>query len=80
VTDLIDCAQQAEQERLARLLAGRPAPPAPRAKPADGAPLCCEQCADPIAPARLRVHPGARLCIECQQRAERQAAIFAGHR
>lgn len=31
----------------------------------------CESCGEPIAPARLRARPEARLCVACQEMAER---------
>ncbi|WP_446425395.1 DksA/TraR family C4-type zinc finger protein [Mailhella sp.] len=31
----------------------------------------CEECGDPIPPARRLAMPGVRLCIECQQEADR---------
>nr|WP_281500654.1 TraR/DksA C4-type zinc finger protein [Kordiimonas marina] len=33
----------------------------------------CHECGDPIEPARLKAVPGAMLCIDCQQAAERKA-------
>jgi RNA polymerase-binding protein DksA len=31
----------------------------------------CEECEDPIDPARLKALPHARLCLDCQRRLER---------
>ena len=31
----------------------------------------CEECGDPIAPARLRAHPEARYCVDCLEEIER---------
>jgi phage/conjugal plasmid C-4 type zinc finger TraR family protein len=33
--------------------------------------LECEECGEPIPPARRLAMPGVRLCIECQQEADR---------
>ncbi len=42
----------------------------------------CEECGEPIAPARLRVMPEVRTCVRCQDRIERMsrhlAAVGAG--
>lgn len=35
----------------------------------------CEDCGDGISPARRRAMPAAALCIDCQQKAERQQRV-----
>lgn len=37
----------------------------------EGSPVCTE-CGDPIEAARRRAMPSARLCLDCQSRAERE--------
>lgn len=69
MTDWIDRAQEVEQrsrdislravQRVARVLAR------PRLS------RICEDCPDPIEPQRLAACPGARRCIDCQERSER---------
>ena len=37
----------------------------------------CEECGEPIPPARRLAMPGVRLCIECQQEADRSDRAFS---
>jgi len=39
----------------------------------DGAYGICDDCGEPIAPARLKVMPEVTTCVRCQDRIERQA-------
>ena len=39
----------------------------------DGAYGVCDDCGEPIAPARLKVMPEVTTCVRCQDRIERQA-------
>lgn len=36
----------------------------------------CEECGDPIEPARLAARPAARLCVHCQAAAERRGRTY----
>lgn len=69
--DYADRAQQREQAFLARALESRERPPAER-------PLiikrqrCCRDCEQPLGKARLKAHPDAARCVECQTEKERQ--------
>jgi RNA polymerase-binding transcription factor DksA len=47
---------------------------------AQGASLThCEQCSTTIAEARRMALPGVRLCVPCQDAADREAAQFSGY-
>ncbi len=37
----------------------------------------CEECEEPIAPARLAARPEARLCIDCKEEQERDEEVYA---
>ena len=37
----------------------------------------CEECGEPIPPARRLAMPGVRLCLECQQEADRSDRAFS---
>ena len=37
----------------------------------------CEECGDPIPEARRRAMPGVRLCISCQQEADKEQHVFS---
>lgn len=37
----------------------------------------CEECGEPIPPARRLAIPGVRLCIDCQQEADRSDTAFS---
>jgi len=65
MTDVIDLAQQRQQEDIELALAARAAPKPGR--------TCCANlsCREPIAPARQAL--GAQLCLECQLIHERSA-------
>lgn len=39
----------------------------------------CEECEAPIPEARRAAVPGVRLCIRCQQEADRAEAAFSGY-
>ena len=39
----------------------------------------CEACDNPIPEARRRAVPGVRLCIACQEAADRDEAAYAGY-
>lgn len=39
----------------------------------------CEDCGNPIPEARRKALPGVRLCIACQEAADREAATFSGY-
>jgi phage/conjugal plasmid C-4 type zinc finger TraR family protein len=39
----------------------------------------CEECDKPIPEARRKAVPGVRLCVACQEAADREAATFAGY-
>jgi len=39
----------------------------------------CEECNAAIPEARRLAIPGVRLCVVCQEAADREAAIFAGY-
>jgi phage/conjugal plasmid C-4 type zinc finger TraR family protein len=38
----------------------------------------CEECGDPIPPARRKAIPGVRLCVSCQSDLEKQQKTFTG--
>jgi len=51
-----------------------------RAKLAKGPSLeRCEACDKPIPEARRKAVPGVRLCVACQEDADREAANFSGY-
>lgn len=66
--DIVDLAQQLELDRRADALAARHA-----AAPPPAATGICRDCGDPIDAARLKAHPFAQRCIDCQTAAERTA-------
>lgn len=37
----------------------------------------CEECGEPIPEARRRALPGVRLCLECQQEADREQQVVS---
>jgi phage/conjugal plasmid C-4 type zinc finger TraR family protein len=39
----------------------------------------CEQCDKPIPEARRLAVPGVRLCVTCQEAADREEAAFSGY-
>jgi len=39
----------------------------------------CEECDKPIPEARRKAVPGVRLCVVCQEAADREEAAFAGY-
>ena len=39
----------------------------------------CEECDKPIAEARRNAVPGVRLCVPCQEEADREEASFSGY-
>jgi len=39
----------------------------------------CEECDKPIAEARRKAVPGVRLCVACQEQADRDEARFSGY-
>ena len=39
----------------------------------------CDECGVEIPLARREAIPGARMCVRCQEEADRQAAIFSGY-
>ncbi|MHB0775871.1 DksA/TraR family C4-type zinc finger protein [Halomonas sp. WWR20] len=39
----------------------------------------CEECGEPIPPARREAIPGVRLCIVCQNERDKQQAKFSGY-
>jgi phage/conjugal plasmid C-4 type zinc finger TraR family protein len=39
----------------------------------------CEACDKPIAEARRKAVPGVRLCVACQEQADRDEARFSGY-
>jgi len=39
----------------------------------------CEECGEPIPPARQKAVPGVRLCINCQQKADAEKQRFSGY-
>jgi phage/conjugal plasmid C-4 type zinc finger TraR family protein len=39
----------------------------------------CEDCGSPIPEARRKAMPGVRLCIACQEAADREAGHFSGY-
>ena len=39
----------------------------------------CEECGDPIPEARRKALPGVRLCIACQEEADKEYTAFAGY-
>jgi phage/conjugal plasmid C-4 type zinc finger TraR family protein len=39
----------------------------------------CEECDAPIPEARRKAVPGVRLCVACQEAADREEASFAGY-
>jgi phage/conjugal plasmid C-4 type zinc finger TraR family protein len=39
----------------------------------------CEGCGNPIPEARRQAMPGVRLCIACQEAADREAVQFSGY-
>jgi phage/conjugal plasmid C-4 type zinc finger TraR family protein len=39
----------------------------------------CEECNAPIPEARQRAVPGVRLCVACQEKADREEAQFSGY-
>ena len=41
--------------------------------------LRCEECDAPIPEARRRVLPGVRMCVACQEQADREAGSAAGY-
>jgi phage/conjugal plasmid C-4 type zinc finger TraR family protein len=41
--------------------------------------LHCEMCEQPIPEARRKAVPGVRLCVKCQEEADREEAIFSGY-
>ncbi len=68
--DIIDDAQRHEAMFLAHALASRE-------EPLDVGPqlviegvVCCLECEEPIALARLKAVPGCTRCAECQEEAE----------
>ena len=51
-----------------------------RSRLAEGESLAhCERCEAPIPEARRKAVPGVRLCIDCQSKAEKDQAPFAGY-
>ena len=40
----------------------------------------CEECDKPIPEARRSAVPGVRLCVACQEAADREAAVFSGYK
>lgn len=39
----------------------------------------CADCNEPIPERRREAIPGVRLCVKCQEEADREAATFAGY-
>jgi len=39
----------------------------------------CEECDKPIPEARRKAVPGVRLCVACQEQADRDEASFSGY-
>lgn len=39
----------------------------------------CEECDKPIPEARRKAVPGVRLCVACQEEADREEASFSGY-
>jgi phage/conjugal plasmid C-4 type zinc finger TraR family protein len=39
----------------------------------------CAECGNPIAEARRQALPGVRLCLACQEAADREEAHFSGY-
>lgn len=39
----------------------------------------CEECGEPIPEARQKALPGVRLCIACQEEADKDHTTFAGY-
>ncbi len=65
--DDTDHATEREERHRAEALANLPRPPL---LPSTG---FCRDCADPIEPARLEVHPAATHCTDCAREAEEAA-------
>ena len=67
--DIIDVAQRRQQEAIDHALASR--------KPAGPGRTTCANltCGEPISPMRQAM--GAQRCLDCQQRAEREAQRWA---
>ena len=67
--DIIDVAQRRQQEAIDQALAAR--------KPAAAGRTTCANltCGEPITPVRRQM--GAQLCLDCQQRLEREAQRWA---
>ena len=39
----------------------------------------CDGCAEPIPEARRQALPGVRLCVKCQEEADKEARHFSGY-
>jgi phage/conjugal plasmid C-4 type zinc finger TraR family protein len=61
MSDNADIANDLMQERLDRILQNRPQ------STVGVSAVECEECGDPIAPARREALPGVQTCIECAQ-------------
>lgn len=68
--DIVDRAQELEQAERDEALAARAAVAAETPALHGGRRVCLD-CDDPLSRARLRAHPHAVRCVECQARAER---------
>ncbi|WP_413496098.1 DksA/TraR family C4-type zinc finger protein [Morganella psychrotolerans] len=41
--------------------------------------LFCEECGDPIPPARRQAIPGVQLCVKCQTESDKKQAVYSGY-
>lgn len=73
MTDVLDEAQEIEEaEREASIRRVRTCHVVPLPK----GDTACRGCGDDIEAERLAAHPGARLCLECQEARERLQCLF----
>jgi phage/conjugal plasmid C-4 type zinc finger TraR family protein len=66
MADDADRAQVHESAFLAASLSNAKPPPGPAPDIVDGV-VCCAECGDPIAEARLKALPGVGLCVGCAE-------------
>ena len=72
MSDVVDVANQAADEALARALANR------IKSPTGISPVDCDECGEPIEPARRRVIPGTVHCSECAKYLEKRNQFNRG--
>lgn len=72
MTDVLERAQEHEQELRQDALTAQARRAGLEGKTADDSATECAVCADPIPQARREAYPGTQLCVDCQTETEQE--------